>query len=104
MYTKSKYIIFTHCQHCSRSSSPKWAQARKALIAGASAFGGGARALDALVAASRVAPTAHQVGDEDQQDGAGQGAANHNRNHVTTEEEEGMTTKKLRYLFYFGSF
>ena len=38
---------------------------------------------DALVAAGSVSPAANEVGDEDEQDGAGQSAANNNRHNVT---------------------
>ena len=38
---------------------------------------------DALVTAGSVSPAANEVGDEDEQDGAGQSAANNNWHNVT---------------------
>jgi hypothetical protein len=44
------------------------------------------RKLDALVAAGGATSSTNEVGDEDEQDGAGESAANHNGHHVTRRE------------------
>jgi hypothetical protein len=51
------------------------------------------RKLDALVAAGGAAPSTNEVGDEDEQDGAGESAANHNGHHITRREKSRVLKK-----------